>query len=56
VHHRAQERDGGARHGHGCVCLIVNSIRGGAVGRRNRRARRVRGVASARFSRLAGNP
>jgi len=54
VHHRAQERDGGARHGHGCVRLIDISIRGGAVGRRNGRARRARGVAVARFSRLAG--
>ena len=54
VHHRAQERDGGARHGDGCVCLTDISIRGGAVGRRNGRARRVRGVAMARFSRLAG--
>jgi hypothetical protein len=54
VHHRAQERDGGARHGHGCVRLIDTSIRGGAVGRRNGRARRARGVAVARFSRLAG--
>ena len=49
VHHRAQERDGGARHGHGCVRLIDTSIRGGAVGRRNGRARRARGVATGAF-------